>query len=129
MHLVMETFFTGTSSYKIQSFNRKFSKLENQNYYNVIQLMEEVRLKTLIKNAASKGIMFYCQNLGNYATNSFNVTKGIEFVIQNHFNVLDYDTFKDFVCNSVSSCFNKARKMRQVLKAKELNKNQETKYF
>lgn len=25
-------FFTGTSSYKIPSFNRKFSKLENQNY-------------------------------------------------------------------------------------------------
>lgn len=47
-------FFTGTSSYKIPSFNRKFSKLKNQNYYNVIQLMEEVRLKTLIKNAASK---------------------------------------------------------------------------
>ena len=80
--------------------------------------MEEVRLKTLIKNAASKGIMFYCLNLSNSATNSFNVTKelfmhnkGIEFVIQNHFDVLDYDTFKDFVCNSVSSCFNKARKI------------------
>lgn len=71
--------------------------------------MEEVRLKTSIKNAASKGIMFYCLNLSNYATNSFNVTKGIEFVIQNHFNVLDYDTFKDIVCNSVSSCFDKAK--------------------
>ena len=49
---------------------------------------------------------------------------GTEFIIQNHFKELDYDTFEDFVCNSVYSCFNKARRMRRLLIEKATNQNQ-----
>ena len=66
-----------------------------------------------VQKILTKGISLFCLNLNSNETNNletikkqiFNENQG-KFVVQNHFDKLDYVTFESFVCNTISTSKN-----------------------